>query len=201
MPNVARALVLALFAGALLASGGARAGLWIYEDERGVIHVRDYRAHEGYRLYRPSQPAEVPPEAYRATLKAPDVYDGAIVHAGREHGVPPALVKAVVHVESAFNPKAVSRAGALGLMQLMPKTARALGVDDPFNPWHNIEGGTRHLRHLMRRNRGDVALALAAYNAGQRAVDEHRGIPPFPETQRFIRRVLSLSQAYDRHFR
>ena len=194
-------MALALAAAALLWSGDAQAGLWVFEDDRGVIHVRDYRAHDGYRLYRPKTRPRIPAAAYQETLKSPNVYDGAIVHAGKEHGLSPALVKAVVHVESAFNPKAVSRAGALGLMQLMPDTARSLGVDDPFDPWHNIEGGTRYLRYLMRRNSGDVELALAAYNAGQRAVDHHRGVPPFPETRRFVRRVLSLSQAYDRHFR
>jgi soluble lytic murein transglycosylase len=201
MIGILRLLALALTAAALLASGEARAGLWVFEDARGVIHVRDYRAHDGYKLYKPSAPAKIPPEAYRETLKAPDVFDGAIAHATREHGLSPGLVKAVVHVESAFNPKAVSRAGALGLMQLMPDTARSLGVDDPFNPWHNIEGGTRYLRYLMRKNRGDVELALAAYNAGQRAVEKHRGVPPFPETRQFVKRVMSLSHAYDRHFR
>src|SRR5882724_451275 len=107
-----------------------------------------------------------------------------------EHDVDPVLVQAVVRVESAFNPSAVSRKGAGGLMQLMPRTASALGVLDPFDPRENIRGGVRHLRYLLDRYRGNVAMAVAAYNAGEGAVDFHRGIPPYPETEQYVQRVL-----------
>ncbi len=107
-----------------------------------------------------------------------------------QHNVDPVLVQAVVRVESAFNPSAVSRKGAGGLMQLMPRTASALGVLDPFDPSENIRGGVRHLRYLLDRYRGDVAMAVAAYNAGEGAVDFHRGIPPYPETEQYVQRVL-----------
>jgi hypothetical protein len=106
------------------------------------------------------------------------------------HGVDPRLVESVIRAESAFNPTAVSRTGARGLMQLMPQTAAMLGVRDSFDPRQNIEGGVRHLRYLLDRYPGNVSLAVAAYNAGEGAVDSHRGIPPFAETQQYVQRVL-----------
>ena len=107
-----------------------------------------------------------------------------------QHDVDPILVHAVVRVESGLNPTAVSRKGAGGLMQLMPRTASALGVLDRFDPRENIMGGVRHLRYLLDRYRGNVAMAVAAYNAGEGAVDFHRGIPPYPETEQYVQRVL-----------
>jgi soluble lytic murein transglycosylase-like protein len=104
--------------------------------------------------------------------------------------VSPALIEAVVRTESGFAPSAVSPKGAGGLMQLMPKTASALGVVDRFDPRENIRGGVRHLRYLLERYQGSVVLALAAYNAGEGAVDAHRGVPPYPETQQYVQRVL-----------
>jgi soluble lytic murein transglycosylase-like protein len=108
------------------------------------------------------------------------------VSAGRSHGVAPGLVKAVVHAESNFDRRAISPKGARGLMQLMPATARTLGVDDPFNAWQNIYGGTRYLGDLIRRYSGNLEHALAAYNAGARAVAQYGGIPPYRETQGYV---------------
>ncbi len=107
-------------------------------------------------------------------------------------GLPSGLVEAVARVESGFDPCAVSPAGALGLMQLMPGTARALGVLDPFDPVQNVEAGARYLRQLLDRFGGDLQLALAAYNAGPGAVERYRGIPPYPETQAYVKKVLAL---------
>ena len=116
---------------------------------------------------------------------------GADIHEiAREHGVSPALIEAVIRTESGFDPSAVSPKGAAGLMQLMPKTASTLGVADRFDPRESIRGGVRHLRYLLERYRGSVVLALAAYNAGEGAVDTHRGVPPYPETQQYVRTVL-----------
>lgn len=111
------------------------------------------------------------------------------------HRVPPRLVAAVIAVESEFNPRAVSRAGARGLMQLMPATASSLDVQDSFDTRENIEGGVRHLRVLMDRYRNDLPVVLAAYNAGDTAVLNHRGVPPYRETRQYVIRVL---RRYDR---
>jgi len=110
--------------------------------------------------------------------------------AAERYGVPDRLVSAVIRAESGFNPKAVSRKGARGLMQLMPSTASMLGVSDSFDPRQNIDGGVRHLRALMDRFSNNVPLAIAAYNAGESAVLAHGGIPPYPETREYVKRVL-----------
>src|SRR3989442_752338 len=106
------------------------------------------------------------------------------------HGVSVDLIAAIIEAESEFNPRAVSRTGARGLMQLMPKTAAILGVSDPFDPRENIEAGVRHLRSLMDRFDGNLPLVLAAYNAGERAVIGHRGVPPYRETRQYVKRIL-----------
>lgn len=110
--------------------------------------------------------------------------------AAHRHGLDPDLVLAVVSVESGFQPRAISRKGAQGLMQLMPPTARELGVQNAFDPKQNLDGGSRYLSALVARYGGDLTKALAAYNAGQGAVDRHRGVPPYRETRDYVRRVL-----------
>jgi soluble lytic murein transglycosylase-like protein len=122
--------------------------------------------------------------------------DAASLHAliddtSRANGVPATLVAAMVDAESHGDPSAVSRAGAQGIMQLMPATSLTYGVANPFDPRENIDGGTRYLRDLLRRYRGNVKLAVAAYNAGPGAVDGAHGIPPFPETRAYVTRVLT----------
>jgi hypothetical protein len=111
--------------------------------------------------------------------------------AAARNGVPESLVAAVISVESEFNPRAVSRRGAIGLMQLMPSTAAMLGVRDAFDPRENIDAGARHLRNLIDRFSGDVTLALAAYNAGPQNVLKYNGVPPYPETRAFVARVMT----------
>jgi hypothetical protein len=115
-----------------------------------------------------------------------------IREAAARHGVSERLVSAVIRVESGFNPRAVSPKGARGLMQLMPGTASLLGVRNSFDPRENIDGGVRHLRGLLDRFPDSLPLALAAYNAGEQAVTHYRGIPPYPETQGYVARILSL---------
>ena len=119
-----------------------------------------------------------------------------IVRHARQKGLDPSLVKAVVHAESSFNPQARSPKGAMGLMQLMPATARSVGVNNPYEPAENIRGGVNYLAKMLKRYNGDIRLSLAAYNAGPLAVDTYRGIPPYRETQEYVRRVLALQRIY-----
>jgi hypothetical protein len=118
--------------------------------------------------------------------------DAAIEQAAARHNVDPSLVRSVVKVESNFNPNAVSRKGAMGLMQLMPSTARSLNVSNPFDPQQNVDAGVRHLRKLLDSYGGNVRLSLAAYNAGSGAVARSAGVPRFRETQNYVRRITNL---------
>ncbi len=121
--------------------------------------------------------------------------DAAIEQAAARHNVDPSLVRSVVKVESNFNPNAVSHKGAMGLMQLMPSTARSLNVSNPFDPAQNVDAGVRHLRRLLDTYKGDVRLSLAAYNAGSGAVARSAGVPHFRETQNYVRRITALYNA------
>jgi soluble lytic murein transglycosylase-like protein len=122
---------------------------------------------------------------------SPDGIDAHIKKVAAQYGMSADLVAAVIEAESEFNPRAVSRKGARGLMQLMPKTAATLGVDDPFDPRENIEAGVKHLRALMDRFGNDnLPLVLAAYNAGEVAVIKHRGVPPYRETRAYVKRIM-----------
>jgi len=122
--------------------------------------------------------------------------DNLVKKYAQENNLDERLVKAIIKAESGFNPNAKSPVGAMGLMQLMPATARSLGVEDPFNPEQNIAGGTKYLRQLMDRFNGNKELAVAAYNAGPGAVNKYGGIPPYRETQNYVRKVLE----YERQF-
>jgi soluble lytic murein transglycosylase-like protein len=122
----------------------------------------------------------------------PRPYDDLIIEAAETYGLDPRLIRSVVQVESAFNPMAVSPAGAKGLMQLRPILARELRVHNPFDPRQNIMGGARYLRRLLDMHDGDIRLALASYNAGPRNVTRYGGVPPFQETQKYVNRIIDL---------
>lgn len=124
------------------------------------------------------------------------LYYPIVVKISLKYEVDPLLVKAVIVAESGFNPKAVSRVGAQGLMQLMPRTAKELGVVDSFNPEHNIDGGVKYLKKLLDKYQGNVEIALAAYNAGCRNVRKYRGVPPYKETRKYVKKVSALHEMY-----
>jgi soluble lytic murein transglycosylase len=177
------------------APAAAQGGLYRFVDARGVVHFTNRPTDGRFEQVRA-------PKGFgrsRGGVVAVHTFDPLIAEASRQHGVPPALVKAVIHAESAFDPRAVSRKGAMGLMQLMPDTARSLGVREPFAAAQNVLAGTRYLRRLHDRY-GSWTFTLAAYNAGPGAVDRYRGVPPYGETRQYVTKVLSYYRRYHGDF-
>jgi transglycosylase-like protein with SLT domain len=181
-------VALAGFLATVVGTSCAQADSYRMVETNGVVHLTNAPTDPRYRGLPGSSGTAT--GWLRMSETARGQYASEIREISSRHGVDSTLVESVIRAESAFNPTAVSRSGARGLMQLMPKTALALGVRDSFNPRENIEGGVRHLRYLLDRYPGNVALAIAAYNAGEGAVDSHRGIPPYAETQQYVQRVL-----------
>ncbi|MGD8982969.1 MAG: lytic transglycosylase domain-containing protein [Desulfobacteraceae bacterium] len=147
--------------------------------------------------------AEAPSELERVADSSPTpvktkdkLFNPIIIEVAGRHEMDPALIKAIIMAESGHNPKAVSKRGAKGLMQLMPITAKSLGVKDVFNPEHNIKAGVFYFKKLLNQFNGDVKLALAAYNAGSRKVKKYKGIPPFKATRIYIRKVFKYYELY-----
>lgn len=184
-----------LAVGGALVAGPALAGgtIWTYTDDDGVVHFTNIPPD---RRYIPIATGDF---TRQSRMPQDWKYDGLIGLTAREHAVQPALVKAVIRAESNFDAEAVSRVGAQGLMQLMPRTAAELGVRDPFHPTDNVRGGTAYLRQMLDRY-GNVEHALAAYNAGPTAVDRYGGIPPYRETRAYVRRVLAYYRQYHGDF-
>ena len=181
-----------IFLIALLGLTGARAGedLYVHIDKQGVYHFTDAPTSSKYvkaRTFSTGQPPRL----------IQNRYAGVIRDLAEKHGLRPELVKAVIHVESGFNPKAVSKKGARGLMQVMPVNLRRLGAENPFDPEENIAAGTRYLSRLLERYDGNLTLSLAAYNAGPTAVDHYQDVPPYLETRQYVQKVL----LYYRHYR
>jgi soluble lytic murein transglycosylase-like protein len=192
-------IVFALTVPAALAVAPVHADVYSYVDERGVEHFTN--EPDDARFQRLSSLMEEYGGRNRAGAEALKgnvaVFAPHVEQAATETGVDAALVHAVITAESGYNPSAVSRAGAQGLMQLMPQTAARYAVRDAFDPRQNIHGGTRYLRDLLRMFDNDVELAVAAYNAGENAVVRHgRRIPPYRETQAYVPKVLALYRKY-----
>lgn len=178
----------------------ARAEIYSYRDDNGTIHLANRPSGRIVPLKKGTVSGRrigLPQTRTIETLsRGNSRYDHLIRRASDRYQVGFGLIKAVIHAESAFNPRAVSRKGALGLMQLMPGTAREMGVRDVFSPEQNISGGTRYLKQMLLRYNNDLRLSLAAYNAGPNLVDRLGGVPPFPETHQYIYRVLELIDDY-----
>lgn len=191
-----------LFAGAAQAEPGAK--LYVYELLDGSrIMTGHVLTNKQYRLVRTG--VDTSGEGQLAASRNiqffrtdPTAYDDVIRRIADAHKVDFALIKAVMHVESSFNPYARSHKGALGLMQVLPETAKRHGVRDIYDPAQNIEAGVKHLKYLTAKFNNQSYLVLAAYNAGENAVYRHNGVPPYEETQNYVRKVLSLKQQYSR---
>ncbi len=171
------------------------ADIYKFVDKDGVIHFSNVPTNGQWKLI-------IKEKRVHFNLGQDfEKYDAEIWRASQRYSVDYNLVRAVIKAESNFNPKAVSRAGAKGLMQLMPQTANLLQVSDSFHPDQNIDGGVRYLRYLLNLFNDNLSLALAAYNAGENAVFRYRGIPPYQETRTYVQRVLQYFQKYSRESR
>lgn len=176
-----------------------RADIYRYEDEEGVIHFTDIPTDSKFKIFMRDIKKD---KALRTNFRLnefagdPAQFESIINSCARQYGVDSNLIKAVIQAESNYNPKAISRKGAAGLMQLMPKTAQSLKVADSFDPAENIRGGVRYLRFLLDTFKGDVSLALAAYNAGLTNVAKHKGVPPFAETRNYVAKVMTFQRGY-----
>ncbi len=176
----------------------AGADIYRYEDSEGIIHFTDAPTDKRFKIFMRDlkKDRQLRTKLQFSAAANPAEYESIIKTCSDKYGVSPSLIKAVIQAESGYNPRAVSRAGASGLMQLMPGTARSLKVSNSFDPKDNVEGGVKYLRFLLDTFRGDVSLALAAYNAGLNKVAKFGGIPPYTETQNYVNRVLSYMQSY-----
>jgi soluble lytic murein transglycosylase-like protein len=192
-------LTTALFLFLISSAGISFADIYKYEDSEGVIHFTDAPTDRRFKIFMRDIAKD---KRLRTNFglgkvsRNPAEFDQIINSCSTEFGVDRSLVKAVIHAESGYNPNAVSRKGAAGLMQLMPATAQNLKVANSFNPADNIRGGVRYLRFLLDTFKGDVTLALAAYNAGLGNVAKHGGVPPYEETRNYVSKVLNYQKTY-----
>lgn len=171
--------------------------IYWFEDDGGVVHLSNVPVDARFR-FKEREP--LPQRKDDGGERQRERYDTLIEKVASEEKVDPDLLRAVVQVESNYDPNAISPKGAMGLMQLMPTTARRIGVLDPFHPEQNLGGGARHLRELMRKFGDRLPWVLAAYNAGEEAVEKYQGVPPFPETRAYVDKVLQrFEQAKRKH--
>ena len=184
----------------LLGSQAARADIFSFTDERGVVHFTNIPGlDKRYKLIYREVRNVVPRSGQVWMPSEADIrrYSGIVQSAARTNGVDSALVHAVITAESGYNPNAVSRKGATGLMQLMPETARRYGVTNLFDPVENIHGGVRYLRDLLNLFNGNIELAVAGYNAGENAVIRHgNNVPPYAETKAYVPKVIGIYERF-----
>jgi len=187
---------LSVFMLSLIISNHVNAEIYTYEDDNGTVHFSNVPTDPQFTMIIP--PKEEPKQAGSKDKQnsRKGEFNKLIADKSYQYGLDPALVKAVIAVESDFNPRAVSEKGAMGLMQLMPLTAKDLGVSNTFDPAANIDGGTRYLRYLLDYFNWDIELALAAYHAGKSRVERHFGIPPIPATHAYVKKVKSTYRTY-----
>jgi soluble lytic murein transglycosylase-like protein len=173
----------------------AHADIYKYVDKEGVLHLTNVPSDHNAKYVMIMKEKRI---LFHASIDV-NKYDDIIAKTADKFKLDSALIKAVIKAESNFNHRAVSPVGAQGLMQLMPKTASSLNVEDSFHPEKNIEGGARYLRYLLNNYKGDLTLALAAYNAGERAVAKYNyNVPPYRETQNYVKRVFSYYRSYSK---
>jgi hypothetical protein len=180
----------------LLSMMPAAADIYKYEDKEGVLHFTDAPTDHRFKVFMRDIKKDQKLRTTFGCVKNPKEFEPIINSCALEYGVDKSLVKAVIQAESGYNPNAVSRKGAAGLMQLMPKTAEGLKVSNSLDPAENIRGGVRYLKFLLDTFKGDVSLALAAYNAGLSKVAKYGGIPPYEETRNYVAKVLNYRSSY-----
>ncbi len=187
-----------VFFSGLITPGSVKADIYRYVDEDDIVHFTDAPTDKRFKVFMRDlkKDKELRTKLKYASSVNPAEFEQFIKTSSDKYGVNPSLVKAVIHAESGYNPNAVSSKGASGLMQLMPSTAKSLKVVDRFNPKDNVEGGVKYLRFLLDTFRGDVPLAVAAYNAGLNKVARYGGIPPYNETRTYVNKVLSYMKYY-----
>jgi hypothetical protein len=179
----------------ITAANVAHADIYKYVDKEGVLHLTNTPTDHNAKYVMIMKEKRI---LFRPNIDV-NKYDNIIVKAANKFKLDSALIKAVIKAESNFNHHAVSPVGAQGLMQLMPATASSLQVEDAFHPEKNIEGGARYLSYLLKLYKGDLTLALAAYNAGERAVAKYNyNVPPYRETQNYVKRVFSYYRSYSK---
>lgn len=196
--KTAVAFITAVLMVSVLSSTIAKADVYKYVDKNGHVYLTDRPNHKGYRLLIKTWKGWREKRTTRVNLaKRQEIYKPIIKSAATQHRLPSALVHAVIFAESAYNPEAVSSAGAVGMMQLMPETAKRFGVANSKNAQANIQGGTRYLRLLLDMFNNNLDLALAAYNAGEGAVMKYGNtIPPYKETQHYVKKVKKYYKLY-----